>query len=67
MSHTDMKIGLIYPKTIYREHTSNSIVQKTIKVVNLVKIESPMKPPRMESKKEVPMKLVTIFADVACG
>lgn len=62
-----MKIGLINPKTIYIDHTSNSIVQKTIKVVNLVKIESPMKPPRMESKKEVPMKLVTIFADVACG
>lgn len=67
MSHTDTKIGLINPKTIYIDNTSNSIVQKTIKVVNLVKIESPMKPPRTESKKEVPMKLVTIFADVACG
>ena len=42
-------------------------MQERMKVVNLVKSESLMKPPSMVSRKEVPMKLVTIFADLAGG
>lgn len=43
-------------------YTSNSITQKTTKVLNLVKKESPMYPPNIVSRKEVPIKLVTMFA-----
>lgn len=43
------------------------MIEEMIKVVNLVKSESLINPPRMESKKEVPIKFVTIFAAVACG
>ena len=44
-------------------YTSNSIIQKTTKVLNLVKKESPMNPPNIVRRKEVPIKLVTMFAD----
>lgn len=45
--------------------TNNSRVQKMMKVLNLVRKESLTKPPKMVSRKEVPMKLVTMFADSA--
>lgn len=45
--------------------TNNSRVQKMMKVLNLVRKESLMKPPKMVSRKEVPMKLVTMFAESA--
>lgn len=47
------------------KHPAKFIAQKMMKVVKLVRSESQIKPPTKESRKEVPMKLVTIFADVA--
>lgn len=43
------------------------MVQNKMNVVNLVRKESLMKPPNIVSKKDVPMKLVTMIADSAAG